>query len=505
MRLEGFERDVKAGVGQFSAVAVVALAGEAIVEDVLLAIGKQLARQRDASIRAAAAEVDDDQVGDFARARGIRAVGAGCPNQRDQRIVRTVPVTGGIDVGDRKRAGLEQRVAQRAQDVLVSNSDFGVFGFSRAPAQLHRQFDATAFELTFVHEAHARREQRHDRRTDRARRTERVGRALLVVILNKARALFLERHRTPQMLSDAMKIILQEAVIQNLVVGEVKTLRLQMGFLVPIRFGQKDEIGMTLGDHADRFLPKAAVDRIRPGPRAPCPLEDFRDDQHRHVAAHAVALRRDFVQRAEHGVAAGKLRVIDLGRVRPRREKGIATEGDDRAFGRLEKRIRSFGQILLGALDENLRLQIQQPVIAAGVVADKIQNQVQAFARHAFAQPRQRRRAAELRRDDVAGHRIRRTDAILDRVIRQRLVVFALQARRVARDFQRVRPGGPHAHQPDRVEAQFRDAVELLVGHRVQLHGLMQPRRQFAQPYACIDFVHQRVGGKRPRGNRHMR
>ena len=45
---------------------------------------------------------------------------------------------------------------------------------------------------------------------------------------------------------------------------------------------------------------------------APGPLEDFRQNQHGHVAAHAVALAGDFHQLADHGFLRGRVAVIEL-------------------------------------------------------------------------------------------------------------------------------------------------------------------------------------------------
>ena len=52
-------------------------------------------------------------------------------------------------------------------------------------------------------------------------------------------------------------------------------------------------------------------------PGSPGPLEDFRQDQHGHVAAHAVTLAGDFHQLGDHGFLRGRVAVVELQRVRP--------------------------------------------------------------------------------------------------------------------------------------------------------------------------------------------
>ena len=58
--------------------------------------------------------------------------------------------------------------------------------------------------------------------------------------------------------------------------------------------------------------------------RAPCPLEHVRQQQHRHVAANAVALLGDLVQLADHRLLRSRIAVVELQRIRPAGEVRIA-------------------------------------------------------------------------------------------------------------------------------------------------------------------------------------
>ena len=68
------------------------------------------------------------------------------------------------------------------------------------------------------------------------------------------------------------------------------------------------------------------------GPRAvaPGPLDDLRLQQHRHVAADAVAAVGDRAQLADPRLAEAGVAVVELERVRPAVEVGIAAVGQDR-------------------------------------------------------------------------------------------------------------------------------------------------------------------------------
>ena len=112
-----------------------------------------------------------------------------------------------------------------------------------------------------------------------------------------------------------------QAVVEPLVVGVVEALLLQRPFHVPIDFRHEAEVRNLLAHAADRLGPE------RLGRDAPGPLEDFRQDQHRHVAAHAVALTGDSHQFADHGFLRSWVAVVELQRVRPAGEIRIAAVG----------------------------------------------------------------------------------------------------------------------------------------------------------------------------------
>ena len=86
------------------------------------------------------------------------------------------------------------------------------------------------------------------------------------------------------MFSHRASVTVAQAVIQALVIGVIKSLLLQHPFQVPIDFGHEAKLGIALPHALDRRRPE------RLGRDVPGSLENIRQQQHRHVAAHAIAL-----------------------------------------------------------------------------------------------------------------------------------------------------------------------------------------------------------------------
>ena len=126
------------------------------------------------------------------------------------------------------------------------------------------------------------------------------------------------------------RVALRESVVEPLVVGVVEALLLQGPLEIPIDFSEEEE-ARDLGANSVRG---PGPERGRGDP--PRPLEDLRQDQHRHVAADAIALAGDPPQLAEQRVLQRGVAVVQLERVGPAIEVRIAPVGEDaRALARL--------------------------------------------------------------------------------------------------------------------------------------------------------------------------
>ena len=114
----------------------------------------------------------------------------------------------------------------------------------------------------------------------------------------------------------------------------------------------KTKSGWARLDGRDHGRPVVGV-RPRAGALAPRALEGVVHHQHRHVAAHAVALRGDRPQRLDHGAAQIRREGVQLHDVRPGREVRVAAVGEDAAADP-DERGRVAREVVLVAGDEVL-------------------------------------------------------------------------------------------------------------------------------------------------------
>src|SRR5207245_2285915 len=106
-------------------------------------------------------------------------------------------------------------------------------------------------------------------------------------------------------------------------------LRLEGPLEVPVRFGHEDEVRPALAHARDGRRPegivdgRAAVGRARA--IAPGPPDDVWQHQHRHVAAHPIALRGDAVDHPEDRLTESEVAIVDLEGVGPAREERVTS------------------------------------------------------------------------------------------------------------------------------------------------------------------------------------
>jgi hypothetical protein len=157
-----------------------------------------------------------------------------------------------------------------------------------------RQPRPEALSLPLVHEDPARKRVRHDRRRAEAIGREHRSGARLVVVLQEADEMRLPGGIREQVRPYAACVADGEAVVQALVVAEVDALIDEVGFAIPVRLCEEEELGMEAPQRTCHLAP------VRLGsnglqPIAPRRRSDVVEEEHRHVAADAVALLRDVV------------------------------------------------------------------------------------------------------------------------------------------------------------------------------------------------------------------
>ncbi len=293
-----------------------------------------------------------------------------------------------------------------------------------------------------------------------------------------------------------------EAVVQALVIGVIEALLLKRPFQVPVDFGQEDEFRVGGAGAGDGLRPERGVNGRRAvgGQRllAPDAPNDVGQQQHRHVAADGVAAVGHAQQLADHGAAQGGGAVVELHRVGPAGEVGVAAVGQDaRAVARRDPAVvmRLARQVAVVASQVILRVFPHPGVVDGRVVGHEVQEQAQAAAAQPLAQVGQRLVAAEVGADAVRRDGEGRADEVLVGQVGQLVRGLAPPVGVGARRRPAVLPGLPHAERPEQVEAEFRQLIEPRVGHVVQSGGPAQPLRQLAQPDGRVDLVQRRVQG----------
>ncbi len=176
---------------------------------------------------------------------------------------------------------------------------------------MDRNADARAFGLPLMEEPEAGRE-----------KGDRCGRAVswpgelrcgarLVVVFQEADQSVLVGQVGTQMVANHSRITAAQPVIQALVVAVIEALLLQGPFHVPIGLGHKGEVQVLLAHGGDRLRPE----RFRT--HSPGAFKDFGQQQHGHVAAHAVAFAADCGQLLDLGGLQCGIGVVELQRVGP--------------------------------------------------------------------------------------------------------------------------------------------------------------------------------------------
>ena len=126
-----------------------------------------------------------------------------------------------------------------------------------------------------------------------------------------------------EVLTDRPGMAFAETVVQSFVVRVVEALLLQCPFQIPINLSHEAEIRNPLSN----LLGGSRPEQLRPA--APGSFEDVRQNEHGHIAAHAVTLTGDLQQFCNHRLLGGRVAVVELQRIRPARKVGIAAMSQD--------------------------------------------------------------------------------------------------------------------------------------------------------------------------------
>src|SRR5690606_11909874 len=219
----------------------------------------------------------------------------GLPRVDHDVAMGVVPLVGGTAGVERPCAVVDQRIAQDREQLLVERVELGIDRFCETTRRVDRHASASTFGLPVMEHAHARCEGGDERSGAVLVRGEYGRSPRLVVVLEEMHGLALMLRVGAEMRTKALSVRAAEMIVERLVVREVEALLLELPFAVPVGFGDEDEAGGSRPDLRDRGRPKrleyGRVAVGQPRGRTPRALHHVRAEQHRHVAAYAVAAR----------------------------------------------------------------------------------------------------------------------------------------------------------------------------------------------------------------------
>ncbi len=197
----------------------------------------------------------------------------------------------------------------------------------------------------------------------------------LVVVLQETRQLVLVIETRVEMLAHGPRMAFPEAIVESFIVSVVEALLLQRPFQVPVNLGHEEKAGSALTHALGRRRPEEGR-TLTPGP-----FEYVRQDQHGHVAAHAVALPGDLHQFAGHRFLRGGVGVVELQRVGPAGKIRITAMGEQQIAALAFDPgvvLRCAGQVNFGAPDEIVRMILDPGVIEPHVIGHEVEHEPQA-------------------------------------------------------------------------------------------------------------------------------
>ena len=297
------------------------------------------------------------------------------------------------------------------------------------------------------------------------------------------------------MASHRVRRPVQEAIVEALVIREIKSQLLQPVLQIPVDFGEQQESR----HRRSRLHPEFGAGQGRRDQLAPGPFEDFGQHEHRHVAADAVGVLGQRLQLADHGPACFGLGIVELRDVGPRRKIRVAAARDEphalvRRDGPKSRRITPYR--LLRCVDEPIGVRGDPWMIEPDVIRDEIDDQLHPSRMELGAHLVQLLHRPDVRIRLVRRNAVRGADDSVGPPAGKHAIVCGQQARVRERDLPAERAAPPHAHQVDCVHAAVAKGIPLFVGHRPERDPPAVAARQRLQPGPGIDFVEMRVGAQ---------
>ena len=225
------------------------------------------------------------------------------------------------------------------------------------------------------------------------------------MVLDEAQHFLLVRRIGQQVQTNVLGVTMLKAVVELLVVAVIEALLLKLPLKIPVGLGDELEVPVRVLDRRDQD-PPVIVGRGGTRPRAPGASEDRIEHQHRHVAAHTVALRGDLRDGVDGRLPQSGRQGVELQHVGPGRKERVATAGKHLSR-RFDERRRFASRVVGAAANEVLGMRLDPGMVGRHVVGNEVENEAQAALAQLAPGGGEPRGSAELFIDDVAANAVR--------------------------------------------------------------------------------------------------
>ncbi len=218
------------------------------------------------------------------------------------------------------------------------------------------------------------------------------------------------------------------------------------------------------------------------------------EEQHGHIAAHAVTLAGNVAERFDRGTAQSRFEGVQLSRIGPGRKVGIPAAGDD-LLARPEEAAGHPLKIIIVSLNEIFGM-LQDPwMIAREVIGNKIQHEANAPLCKQGSGPGQAFRTPQVAVYHVTTNAIWRSYHVPVGIVGQCFTKGSLQVRFGSGNEDARWAPLPDPHKPHGIDAQAAQAFPFFRRDIAQSHQTFVAAAKFGQPDPCVDLIDDRLPG----------
>src|SRR5579884_501033 len=258
----------------------------------------------------------------------------------------------------------------------------------------------------------------------------------------------------------------------------------QTGFQCPVRLRYPEQ----MRSRCDELFPDLTGRwRLCCGEVSPGTAENGFEDEHRHIAAQAIAVPSQVPDHLGQRMACVRAQWMELQGVAPGRKVRITPMGEqqDAAFPALDRKKTIGVAAVVGECSgqETLRVLPNPGVVDRRMIGNEIENQTDTAPVQSPAEAIHIGPASNAGIGTIVSHRIGRAYDVLERPAWKQPVVILEAVILPARDGTRSRAALPQTHEPDQIKPRCANPIELFFADVFQtyllpvfLGKLLQPR-----------------------------